>query len=113
MTIHKTLAATITGLGIAAMLAVTPASAGWRGHRGGWGGGAIAAGVLGGLALGAVAASAAQPRYAYAPTYAPAYDPGYVQDEGYGYEPVCYKTWRPVYRSDGTYLRDRLVRVCN
>jgi hypothetical protein len=109
MTIRKTFAATITGLGIAAMLAVTPASAGWHGGRG-WGGGALAAGVIGGMALGAMAASAARPAYAYEPAYAPAYAPAYVPYDGY--EPVCYRAWRPVYRSDGTYLRDKLVRVC-
>ena len=115
MTIRKTVAATITGLGIAAMLAVTPASAAWHGHRGGWGGGAIAAGVIGGLTLGDIAAGSARPAYAYEPAYAPAYDPGYYSP-GYvaegGYEPVCYKAWRPVYTTNGAYLRDKLVRVC-
>lgn len=75
------LAASVLAFGLAA----TPAAAqyryhggygggGWHGgyHRGFGGGGALAAGVIGGLALGAIAGSAyARPRYyAPAPVYA-------------------------------------------
>jgi hypothetical protein len=78
----------------------TPASAwcnGW-GCGGGYNAGpAVAAGVLGGLALGAVAASAAQPRY-----YAPA--PVYGGD--------CWFERRPVYDSWGNYIGRRRIRVC-
>ncbi len=93
----------------------TPASAQWRGHRGGGWGPGIAAGVIGGLALGAIVAGSARPAYGYAePAYVepqPYYPrPAYAQ-EAYG--PVYHREWRPVYRVDGSYVRDRLVRVCN
>lgn len=61
--------------------------------------GAIAAGVIGGLALGAIAGSAA-----------PAY--------GYGYPPPppayggCYLTRQPIYDDYGNFIRYRRVRVC-
>ncbi len=102
---RKTLTGVIAAASIGAMVAATstPAAAWGYGHRGWGGGGAVAAGVFGGLALGALAASAAQPVYA-APVYGPA---------GYGYGPVCHNEWRPIYRGDGLYLRDRLVRVCD
>jgi hypothetical protein len=59
------------------------------GHRRGWGGGgAVAAGLIGGLALGAIAASAA-PAYG-APVYYADYLPvGYVPAYG-GYAPAYY-----------------------
>ena len=41
----------------------------------------------------------------------PAPAPVYA-DEAYGYAPTCRRVWQPVYRSDGHYIRDRLVRVC-
>jgi hypothetical protein len=53
------------------------------GYRGGWGGGAVAAGVVGGLVLGGLAAAAARPAYAYpygygyAPSPPPPYYGGY------------------------------------
>ncbi|WP_245421979.1 hypothetical protein [Alsobacter soli] len=61
-------------LGGAAVASASPASAdgwgrhyhgyhGYYGYRHGWGGGAVAAGLAGGLALGALAAAAAQPTY--------------------------------------------------
>ena len=114
--LRKSLTGAVAAVGIAATVfaASTPASAQWRGHGHGWGGPGIAAGIIGGLAIGALAASAARPAYGYAP--APVYvDPGYAPayaDPGYGYTPVCHKEWRPVYRADGTYVRDRLVSVC-
>jgi hypothetical protein len=63
---------TLTALAAAATLAVvaigapTEANARWRG-----GGGAVAAGLIGGLAAGAIIGSAAAPRYYYEP--APVY----------------------------------------
>lgn len=69
-------------------------------------GGAVAAGVLGGLAVGAiVGGAAAQPRY-----YAPA--PAYVVEPAYA--PTCYFTrGRPVWDGyRGVWVRPR-VRVCD
>lgn len=106
--VSRSLTGAITAIALTATIvaSATPAAAQWRGHRGhgGWGWGpGIAAGVIGGLALGALATRSN--RYSYAE---PIYDepiPVYA-------EPNCYKEWRPVYRADGAYLRDRLVRVC-
>lgn len=59
---RKTIAASLAALTLAGTLAAsaTPAAAwGWRHHYRGWGGPGIAAGVIGGLTLGAIAASAA------------------------------------------------------
>jgi hypothetical protein len=97
-----TLAAVGT-IGIAAVAAPTSASAQWRGHHHGWGGGgAVAAGVLGGLAVGAIASSAYGAPYGYGyPAGAYAYGPGpggcYLQRERF---------W------DGWGWRIRRVRVC-
>ena len=98
--LRKTLTGVVAAASLGAMVIATSSPAAAWGRRGGWGPGPIVAGVLGGLALGAVAASAAQPAYV-APAYGPVYGP------------VCHSEWRPVYRSDGLYLRDRLVRVCD
>jgi hypothetical protein len=71
-------------------------------HRGG-GGGAIAAGIVGGLALGALAAGAySSPRYYGGPAY---YDAP-------PYGPECYWTVRNVYDEYGYYLGRRRVHVC-
>ena len=124
--LRKTLTSAVAALSLGALVVATasPAAAQWRGHRhgGGWGGGgAVAAGVVGALALGALAAGSNR-GYAYgygAPVYAepePYYPAAGYVDQGYyagGYGPVCHKEWRPVYRADGGYVRDRLVRVCN
>ena len=121
--LRKSLAGAVTAIGLTAMVAAsaTPAAADWRGHRGGWGnrgGGAVAAGIIGGLALGALAAGAsrsyAAPAYA-APVYgAPVYvptGPAYVEADPEDY-PVCHKEYRPLYTADGRYLRDRKVNIC-
>ena len=115
--IRKSLTGAVGALGLAAMLAAsaTPASAQWRGHRygGGWGPG-IAAGVIGGFAIGALAAGANR-GYAYGPPVYAEPQP-YYPAVGYadqGYAPICHKEWRPQFRADGEYIRDRLVRVCN
>lgn len=98
--VRKTITGAVAALTIGASLAATAtdASAGWRGrhhHRGGWGA-PVAAGVIGGLALGALAANAG-PRYYGAP-YAPA---------------PCYRERRPVYDAWGRFLGYQAVRVCN
>jgi hypothetical protein len=82
----------LMGLVAAAMLPATSASAGgWGRHGGGWGGGygrgggywggAAAAGVLGGLALGAVLSSQSY----YGNGYGYGYGYGYPAYSGYGY----------------------------
>jgi hypothetical protein len=59
--LNKTLAASLAALVLGASLsASTPAAAGWRYYHGGYGGywgGAVALGVIGGLAAGAIVAS--------------------------------------------------------
>jgi hypothetical protein len=77
----------------------SPASAwcnGW-GCGGDNAGGAAAAGLIGGLALGAVIANANQPRYYYA---TPAYGGG------------CWIERRPVYDEWGNFIGRRRVRIC-
>ena len=109
MSMRKVLTASTAALTMAALLAATPASADWhggyggRGHHRGWGGGAIAAGIIGGLALGALAAGSSRHAYA-APAYAvePDYD-----------GPVCYREVRPVHDAWGRYVGERAVRVCD
>jgi hypothetical protein len=65
---------------------------GWYGGYYGWGG-PVAAGILGGLALGALAGSA----YAYGPAY---------------YGSGCYWQNRPVYDSWGNFAGYAPVQVC-
>ncbi len=95
--LKKSMTAGLVALTLATGVAATatPASA-W--YRGGWGG-PVAAGVIGGLAAGAIIGSAARP-YGY----------------GYGYGPVydgCYRVRRPVYDVYGNFAGYRLARVCN
>ena len=114
MTNRKTLTASAASLDLAAILAATPVMADWHGGRGGrghyghhghrgWNGGAVAAGIIGGLALGALAVGASRRAYAE-PVYEtyPAYD-----------VPVCHRASRPVYDAWGRYAGERLVRICN
>jgi hypothetical protein len=111
MTNRKTLAASAASLALAAVLATTPASADWhggyggRGHHGhrGWGGGAIAAGIIGGLALGALAVGGSRRAYA---------EPVYATDPVYD-GPVCHRAARPVYDAWGRYVGERMVRICD
>ncbi len=101
---HKGVRAVIAAVAIAGTLAVssTEASA-WNGRRG-WhpGGGAVAAGVIGGVALGALAAGA------YRPYYRPA--PVYVDPQPVYYRPACHWEGRRVW--DGWGWRMERVRVC-
>ena len=110
-TISGALAAATLGLTVAA----TPASAGYWGpgwgwhHHGGWGGGAVAAGVIGGLALGAIAANSAYPGgYGGYGGYYPAY-PAY----GYGGYGGCYIQRQPVYDPYGNFIGYHRVRFCH
>ena len=111
MTNRKTLAASAASLALAAVLATTPAFADWHGGRGGrshhghrgWGGGAIAAGIIGGLALGALAVGGSRRAYA---------EQVYGADPVYD-GPVCYRAARPTYDAWGRYVGERMVRVCD
>ncbi len=98
---------TLTGLALAGVLAVgavttttQQAEARWRG------GGAVAAGVVGGLAAGAIIGGAlAYPRYGY----------GYYGGPAYGYAPAYYgpRCWWTRQRVAGPYgWSVRRVRVC-
>ena len=96
---------TLTALAAAAVVAIaataapTQAEARWRG------GGAVAAGVIGGIAAGALIARASRPYgYGYGYGYGPAYYPAY------GYGAPCY--WRRERFFDGYGWRIRRVRVC-
>ncbi len=113
-TIRKTFAGGFAAFALAAGIAATttPAEAQWRGHRGyhhhggGWRGPALAAGVIGGLAVGALAAQAGPRYHAY-----PAYGYGY----GHGYAPVypaCYNQRRAAYDPWGNFAGYRVVRIC-
>lgn len=85
----KTTIAAGAALAVGLSLA-TPASAQWRG--GGWGyGPAVGLGVLGGVALGAAAANAANGPY---------------------YDRECWLERRPVYDEDGNFIGRRRMRVC-
>lgn len=95
--IKNTLAAGLAALtlGTATISTSTPAAAWWRG---GYGFGApVAAGVIGGLAAGAILGSAIRP-YGYGPAYA------------YGPAPCVRR--RPVYDAYGNFAGYRPVRIC-
>ena len=83
-------------IGLAAVAAPQPAEA--------RNGGAIAAGIIGGLAVGALVAAAANGPYGYG--YGPGY---YAAGPGYGYG-GCYWTRQRAW--DGWGWRSRPVRVC-
>jgi len=90
-----TLAAVAT-LGLAAIAAPQPAEA--------RGGGAVAAGIIGGLAAGAIIGSAA--------AHGPHYGSGYYYGPGpVYYGPPCYWTRQRVWDGYGWHLRR--VRVCD
>lgn len=98
----KTLTAITAAAALAAALTLTPADAFARPR-----GGAIAAGILGGLAAGAIiggAIASAPPVYAAPPPPPPAYAPV----AGYGpYPPACpggYWARRPLYGPYGEFL---------
>ncbi len=97
---RKTLTALLAAAAVAvtAMAAPTKAEARWRG------GGAVAAGVIGGLAAGALIAGATRPSYGYGYYGGPAYYPAPV------YGPACH--WRRERIWDGYGWRIRRVRVC-
>lgn len=77
----------------------------------------VAAGIIGGLALGAIAAQAAQPSYYTPPVRY--YDPQPRYYEQPAYYPVaepqayCHVDRRPAYNAYGDFIGWRPVRVCN
>ncbi len=73
-------------------------------------GGAVAAGVIGGLALGAIIGSQAQRNYYSGPAYYGG--PGYAYDPGYRAYGSCYMT-KQRYRNRHGRIHTRRVRVCN
>lgn len=79
----------IVGASLIGALSIQPASAGWGHHGGGFG--FAAAAVIGGIALGALAASQpAYPAYDYAPGCYPAHRPVFdAYGNVVGYQPVC------------------------
>jgi len=113
MTMRKIFTAPALGLALAALVAVTPVLADWQGRHGGRshghhssrgiGGGAIAAGIIGGLALGALAADASRHSFA-APAYA-------MEPDDYD-APVCHREVRPVHDAWGRYVGERVRRIC-
>jgi hypothetical protein len=92
-----------------------------RQHSNNWGG-AAAIGIIGGLALGAIAASAARRNThnsygysAYQDPYAGSYqqhNSGYYQASGYG-EVQCFKEKRAVHDEWGRFVGFQKVRVCH
>ena len=97
-TLKKSLAGGLAGLTLFTALAVsaTPAEAWWRRGGWGWGGPAIAAGVIGGLALGSAIAASNRPYYG------PAYYDG----------PYCHPARVPVYDGYGRFAGYRMARGC-
>ncbi|MBV9557377.1 MAG: hypothetical protein JO254_09875 [Pseudolabrys sp.] len=91
---------TLTALAVAATMAIGAVAAPPKAEARG---GAIAAGVIGGLAAGAIIGSAARPYY-----YGPGY--GYYGPAAYAYGPGCY--WHRERFWDGWGWRIRRVRVC-
>lgn len=110
-TLKKTLAAALVLATVGTTIAATTTEAEARWRRGP----AVAAGIIGGLAAGALIAGATRPAYGYddgyyRPAYAPVYGaPAYV-DEGYD-APVCYTRRQRVYVDDVRFVYRR-VRVC-
>lgn len=81
-------------------------------HRRG-NGGAVAAGVIGGIAAGALIAGAARPAYGYSNSYYAAPAPRYRSYEPVYYDaPVCHVERRKVWIDDYRYTVRR-VRVCD
>lgn len=93
---------TLSAIAAAATLILASVASPQPAHAGK--GGAVAAGVIGGLAVGAILGSAlAQPHYGYAPGYAYAPGPAY-------YRPHCY--WARERYWNGWRWHTHRVRVC-
>jgi len=87
----------VAGATAATLFALTAASVSPAEARGGWGG-PFAAGVIGGAAVGALAAGVAAPYYYGPPPVA--------------YEPACYFTRQASYDYYGRFVGYQRVRVC-
>lgn len=126
ITLRKTLTAAVAALAVSsgALATIDSAEAGQRYgrhhsyHRGG-SAGPVVAGVVGAIALGALAASASRRSYAYDSGYGyapvPVYRGGYARS-GYGYSDdygsQCFIQKQAVYDNWGNYAGKRKVRVC-
>jgi len=97
----------LTGIALAGVLAIGAVTASSQQAEAHWrGGGAVAAGVVGGLAAGAIIGGALAPRYGYGYYGGPAY---------YGYAPAYYgpRCYWTRHRVAGPYgWTVRRVRVC-
>jgi len=105
--ISKTLTALAAAATIAVAAVAAPQPAEARGGR-------IAAGIIGGLAAGALIGAAVNgPYYGYGPGYGPyyGYGPGYYPRPVYYDESPCY--WSPRRFWDGWRWHVRRVRVCD
>jgi hypothetical protein len=106
---------TLTGVALAGVLAIGAVTASSQQAEAHWrGGGAVAAGVVGGLAAGAIIGGAFAPRYGYGYYGGPAYGygPAYYGGGGYYGGPAYYgrRCWtRRVVGPGGGVRR---VRVC-
>lgn len=136
--VRKTVTAAAAALAIStgALATAGNAEAGPRRHYHGNSAGPVIAGIIGGLAVGALVASSSRRAYAQDYRYAPAYGGGYAYS-GYdsGYYPVhrpayvqhygyqnrefghdhsanCFVQKRRVYDQWGNYAGKRKVRVC-
>jgi hypothetical protein len=94
----------LTAVAAAAVLAISAVSLPSQAEAR-WRGGGVAAGVIGGLAAGALIAGAARPAYGYGYGYGPGY-----YAPAYG-GPPCY--WRRQSFWDGYGWRVRRVQVCD
>lgn len=101
---------------------INQAEAGWRHGYGGNRGGALAAGIIGGVAVGALLGAASRPAYA-APAYgygspvysAPSYyapASGYYEEEPVYYRPTCHWQRQKIWQDPYTYTVRR-VKICN
>jgi hypothetical protein len=119
--VRKVFTAAVAALAVTAgsFAMISDAEAGQRRHYSyskGSSAGPVIAGMIGGLALGALAASA-RPSYGYSSGYgygyARPYSSGYAYS-GYAdaYEPRCFVQKQHVYDSWGNYAGKRAVRVC-
>jgi hypothetical protein len=141
MIARKTFTAAVAALAVSAstLAMVGDAEAGHRRHHHGNGNaGAVIAGVIGGLAIGALVASSSRRARAYDHGYAPVYGGGYAHQGYYGHQPVygrgyvrashgyryansgfsddrpssCFVQKQQVYDQWGNYAGKKRVRVC-